>query len=192
MRYHDRASIDPAAGSFATDTWSLNGVFDPYTGLGGHQPYGFDQIMADWNLCLVKRCSFRWTFLHANIITSTARAYLYWWHDDGINQKTAPTTTTEVVEFPWVHYKVCSPGAAKPCYLTGAVDAKNMFGANQEFSVAVLGTNMYNTSSANPQRWARVHVGLMAIAGGDIPVGDLVIDLTYDCEFLRPHDKGLS
>lgn len=38
--------IDPPLSAAATDVYSLNGLFDPdFTG-GGHQPIGFDQIMA--------------------------------------------------------------------------------------------------------------------------------------------------
>lgn len=43
LRYADMISLDPGSGSIAYDTWSCNNLHDPYPGIGGHQPLGFDQ-----------------------------------------------------------------------------------------------------------------------------------------------------
>lgn len=46
LRYCDTLVLDPGAGGIASNFFSVNGMFDPDTTLGGHQPYGFDQWMA--------------------------------------------------------------------------------------------------------------------------------------------------
>lgn len=47
FRYVDTITIDPDAGAnFVYKTYSCNGMWDPDTSLGGHQPYGFDQYVS--------------------------------------------------------------------------------------------------------------------------------------------------
>lgn len=48
MRYYDEISIDTSAGLQNYATFLANGVYDPDTGLGGHQPMGFDQWMTHY------------------------------------------------------------------------------------------------------------------------------------------------
>lgn len=43
LRYVEFVTLDAGIGSVAYDTWRANGVFDPYVGVGGHQPLGHDQ-----------------------------------------------------------------------------------------------------------------------------------------------------
>lgn len=46
LRYCDTIIIDPGAGGIGSNFFSVNGMYDPDTTLGGHQPYGFDQWTA--------------------------------------------------------------------------------------------------------------------------------------------------
>lgn len=46
LRYVDEVSIDPGAAGTAYDTYTLNSIYDPYTGTGGHQPMGTDELFA--------------------------------------------------------------------------------------------------------------------------------------------------
>lgn len=39
----------PGVGAITTKEYRANGMYDPEFGLGGHQPYGFDQLMAQYN-----------------------------------------------------------------------------------------------------------------------------------------------
>lgn len=50
LRYSDQVTLDAAAGSFTTYVFSANGLFDPNVTGTGHQPRGFDQIMAMYDL----------------------------------------------------------------------------------------------------------------------------------------------
>ena len=46
LRYCDEITIDPLEDSFAGYTYRANDLYDPDVSIGGHQPHGFDQIMA--------------------------------------------------------------------------------------------------------------------------------------------------
>lgn len=49
LRYCAEITLDPAASTIAYHTFSANGLYDPDLTGTGHQPYGFDQLMALYN-----------------------------------------------------------------------------------------------------------------------------------------------
>lgn len=53
--YCDVLNYNPeVGGTVAVATWRANDLYDPYQGTGGHQPRGFDQIMAFYNqFCVI-------------------------------------------------------------------------------------------------------------------------------------------
>lgn len=46
LRYVDNCTNTTGAGSLALTYFSANSLYDPYYAVGGHQPMGFDQVMA--------------------------------------------------------------------------------------------------------------------------------------------------
>lgn len=46
LKYYDFISINPGAGVFGNYVFSANGMYDPNITGSGHQPRGFDQLMA--------------------------------------------------------------------------------------------------------------------------------------------------
>jgi hypothetical protein len=63
MRYVDEAQLVSNIGAMATDKWFCNGLFDPYVAVGGHQPMGFDQMMAYYAYALVYSSKITVTFM---------------------------------------------------------------------------------------------------------------------------------
>lgn len=53
LTYCDNIVLDPGANVTAGKVFRANGMYDPDTALGGHQPYGFDQLMALYNRYVV-------------------------------------------------------------------------------------------------------------------------------------------
>lgn len=52
--YHETVNMDPGVGGLASSqVFSANGVFDPNITGGGHQPRGFDQLIALYDHCTV-------------------------------------------------------------------------------------------------------------------------------------------
>lgn len=51
FKYSDTVTIDADSGAnFVYYAYSCNGMYDPQVAVGGHQPYGFDQYMAFYNV----------------------------------------------------------------------------------------------------------------------------------------------
>lgn len=46
FRYHDQITLTPGTGTSAVHVFSANGLYDPDISGVGHQPRGFDQVMA--------------------------------------------------------------------------------------------------------------------------------------------------
>lgn len=46
LRYVDTFTLDPIAIGIADVVYRINDLYDPYYAIGGHQPLGFDQMMA--------------------------------------------------------------------------------------------------------------------------------------------------
>jgi len=56
----------PAVNSIAVKEYRANGMYDPEFALGGHQPYGFDQLMAQYNHFTVLKSTFNVEVMNAN------------------------------------------------------------------------------------------------------------------------------
>lgn len=46
VKYQDHLTLNGGIGTANVDQFRANGLYDPYVGAGGHQPRGFDQLMA--------------------------------------------------------------------------------------------------------------------------------------------------
>lgn len=53
LTYCDNISLDAGVDTLASRRFRCNGLWDPDVALGGHQPYGFDQLAAVFNRYLV-------------------------------------------------------------------------------------------------------------------------------------------
>lgn len=90
FRYATTLNLDPAAGlNPAFFAYNANGMFDPeQTGLGGHQPMGFDQyvgVLYDHFTVIASKITVTFTSKSNNASTGTCRV--------GITPKDQPTMT---------------------------------------------------------------------------------------------------
>jgi len=85
LRYNDSFSLDPIASLAATQVFSCNGLYDPNITSGGHQPRGFDEIMAlyDHFVCIGSKIT-------VNVANPHERACII-----GIAIKDGTTTTAD-------------------------------------------------------------------------------------------------
>lgn len=62
LRYVDRVEFAPVSTTTAVWSFRANDLYDPFTGTGGHQPRGFDEMMAIYNNFTVtsSKCSVNW------------------------------------------------------------------------------------------------------------------------------------
>jgi len=74
VRYVDHTVVAcPAVNAITVKEFRANGLYDPDFSLGGHQPYGFDQLMAQYNHFTVLKAVFE----IENMNTQYADAYFY-------------------------------------------------------------------------------------------------------------------
>lgn len=57
LKYHvNIGAMGPAVGALKAYEFRANGMYDPEVAIGGHQPYGFDQLIAQYNHYTVLKC----------------------------------------------------------------------------------------------------------------------------------------
>eukprot|EP01045_Picozoa_sp_COSAG04_P042478 COSAG04_NODE_13438_length_606_cov_0.792899_2_plen_75_part_01 len=64
LRYCDSIDLTPNSSTLSSFAYLANGLFDPDTSLGGHQPRGFDGFMEVYKKFTVKgsRISVTWSY----------------------------------------------------------------------------------------------------------------------------------
>ena len=64
LRYVDSLDFVPTSHTTVRQTFLANGLYDPHTSTGGHQPRGFDEFMAIYNKFTVKSSKISVTFTY--------------------------------------------------------------------------------------------------------------------------------
>jgi len=106
-KYSDLVTWDLAAIALGTYTFSANGLYDVDISGTGHQPLGFDQLMAMYNRYTVIVSDITCKFNSDDTQTSTS----YWFCLRKITSNETPTSFAEAVETPssnWGGYNVAS------------------------------------------------------------------------------------
>lgn len=49
LNYQEENTLDPSVGSYDSISYRANGMYDPRTATGGHQPLGYDQLVSSTN-----------------------------------------------------------------------------------------------------------------------------------------------
>lgn len=180
LRYMRKAAnLDPASGGLAgTHVFSANGLFDPdITGVG-HQPLGFDQIMAFYN--------------HYTVTAS--RVYVSMRNNDTSNRQicgvsrtgaqTFPADPERIIENGNCNYKYLSPAGNEGDYaeLTLATNIGYFLGRK-----SVLSDNECKGSvSANPAEQVYFTVWAAPDASVDSAIVSCGVVIEYDAVFHEP------
>jgi len=94
LRYCETGSIDPEAGVEKV-VYSANGMFDPTTAVGGHQPLGFDQYAVIYDHYVVLGSKIHVVFWTENAATTYASIVGIKLDDDDALSTTNPQTVIE-------------------------------------------------------------------------------------------------
>lgn len=182
MIYYDYAkTLSGGVGATPTHYYSANGLYDPDTTGLGHQPMGFDQMMALYEQATVVRANIKVTFASAG---EHARVGIF------LNPDTTSPGLPRLVENGLIEMKmITGPSSSNGQYSYAtvelSVDIPTYFGRSR--SGIIADPQMYTTIAANPGE--QVYFGVCAWAGfdasTDVAVGyDVVI--TYDAVFWEP------
>lgn len=109
LTYCDTFPLDPGANTVASRIFRANGLFDPDVALGGHQPYGFDQLMAVYNSFCVLGAKITVMPIPDSSFTSYGIAVKL--SDQASLLSTSPTTLQEQAGY---RYRMYMNGSAAP------------------------------------------------------------------------------
>lgn len=121
--------------------FKINSLYDPNGSLGGHQPYGFDQLSALYGRYRVLRCKYKLTFG-----TSTGTIHVLAVPTSGAlaNAIASDTTFWTASEMPRAKHNIIGGGGAPAIHINGSVSLPSLFGstiseykADDRYSAAV-------------------------------------------------------
>ncbi len=167
-----QVALDPgAAGTMASALFSWNGLYDPRTAVGGHQPIGFDQMMGMYNLYQVIGARARVTFInndttYAQIVTLSTQ------EETGIAE-TEPTKLIENGRCRWAQLAPHgSGGSVKTLSLNWS--GRRIWGKNS-YSDA----NKQGTDAANPTDESFLRLTACPQAAADSSDVRCIVELDY-------------
>lgn len=181
FKYSDLHSLataaSPSAGYYGSEQrYNLNSLYDPnYTG-SGHQPYGFDQIMATYNKYRVNRVSYKITFTTPgadNDVLCTASIA------PGTSGSVAGTAPSTPLEWPNATHGHLSSSGTRLCVLTGSIDLHTLIGVSKQRYDA--DDTFVGTVSSNPSQLALLSYAVASYSGAGSQSVASLIELEYEC-----------
>jgi len=185
MLYSARVTLSPTLGVAAVHVFSANGTYDPdITGVG-HQPRGFDQLMALYDHNVVIACDIRVDYpgvgVGGNINPGIAFLALR-------DFTTAGTTENDYLELGDCTHETTSPAQGYPTRLMMSCNPNKFLGRSSPLS----DPNLKNSASNNPTEQAYWHVGLNRASGLDITAISALVTIKYTMVLIEPKDPGVS
>jgi len=176
--------LSSTSGTVASYVFALNGCFDPDITGTGHQPMGFDQMMAFYNhYCVVRtKAVVRFSSASGNAGTVCLR----------VDAGSTPLTDIErIMEF----------GGN----VTASIEALGAFGASKVLDLTVdiakhqginpsailADSTLRGDAAANPAELTYLHVQLWNPAGVTV-TSNVYVMLEFDVWFMEPRDAALS
>jgi len=173
LRYFDMPAVSIAIGTGISTPYlfSCNGLYDPNVSGVGHQPMGFDNMMALYDHYTVVSSRLKVTLCNALTTADYPILLVAWIDDDG----TATTSITTSVERPSSKLVVQAPGVAGPTPLFLSWSAREAFGPNP-----LSNDNLQGTSGANPTEVQNYAIQLYNAGATAISGCFLAVELEYD------------
>lgn len=181
FRYVDTITLDANNGpDMAYYTYSANGMFDPQTATGGHQPRGFDQYMQFYQHYTVIGAKMKCTFVSSDV-TNSGNVYV------GITQtgQATPGITNINTIIEKKSFKVNTVMGTRPRVVTSKCNLSKVFGQKVLQEDANAGTN-----SANPaeQWYFQIMAGTNWVANVDPGALRVLVEIDYIAVLHEPKD----
>jgi len=184
LRYFDYSTPTAAATTVTGTWWRANGIFDPQVAIGGHQPLGFDQLMAVYDHWIVKQARIKVTFTYRDEEVQTVHPIVCGIYDDddavntlsysalaeGCDRTKVDTLTTNndkvVLYSKWTNTKTFGPATQSDPSQRGS-------------------------SSADPTETHNWFVWFYNL-GNTSHIMNIVYDIEYNCDFFELRDLAGS
>lgn len=185
LRYQeDILQVNPAplglAGSF---TFGANCIYDPYLGVGGHQPMGFDYYMNFYKYAVVLKATISVRFQSSDGTYNNVAGIHLTENSAGVTDARAMIENGNTV-FDVVTNTALNEGNQK--LLSLEYSPKTFWGS----SIDKLDTLQYNTVSGNPGRIAAFVVFCAPLQSVDAGGVTALVTLDYDVEFYTPFEQA--
>jgi len=187
VRYCTSVVIDPSISSIGSHVFSANGLYDPDITGTGHQPLGFDNLMALYDHYTVLGSKLTATFIAPTTSVTTSASNVGVLLDDN---STAYTTLESIREQGRVHYRTMTvSGSSNPSKITKFYSAKKFHGL-----INVQDNEDYKgDSAANPAEQAYFQVFVEPVNNSyDISAVNVQIQIDYIVVFSEPKQLAQS
>lgn len=154
---------------------NLNSVFDPNSALGGHQPYGYDQLTPIYNRYRVIACSY--------VINCYNQATAIRFGCLPSNSTPPVTNMSELCENPRSQFRVQLPGGSTQT-IKGKVNIPALLGRTK---AQYMADDRYQAqNNASPGELALLYITAQAISDATIDT-NMVVTLEYTVEWFDPN-----
>lgn len=190
LRYSEQVTIDPVVSSVGSYTFSANGLYDPNISGTGHQPYGFDQLMALYNQYVVMGARIR-----IFCVTSGSTAY----NNPiaiGVKLSDSSSLTTgvpyELFEQPGLRMKMINNNSVGTPAVSCNFSARKFFRIKSK-SQMMVADEFHGSSTSNPTNSAFFIVNYSPLVNGtDLPSTTFQIVIDYVATFMGPRELSSS
>jgi len=179
LTYFERSSLNPGAGGIAADrVFRLNSLYDPdLTGVG-HQPAGFDQLMALYKYFAVVGAEAHVSFQN----TDTTNDAICCASVSNVNTSTTdiqPIIENGRANYQWLGIR----GSSRDC-----TDMKLAINIGTEVGTKDVLDNqdLWGTSGADPINQLYLHASCQPNSNNDMGIVGIIVVITYDVYFFEP------
>lgn len=175
-----------AAGAPDYHEFVCNGLYDPDKTGTGHQPMGFDQLMAKYNHYRVLGSHIEIKILPSQFQTNSSTVLAL------IGLTVTPTTGDAVVDGNELREQQGTKSTVAPRQAQGLKRLTMGWGLKRTFGAKSSDNNLYGTASSNPSEKSYWRITMIGDLGVQTEYVTLFIKIKYLAEFIEPKKQGSS
>lgn len=182
--YNEAISLNAGLASLASYVFSANGVYDPNITGSGHQPRGFDQLIALYDHCTVIASKLILTASNTDA-SNPVNVALMCNDDAGV-----VTLQSDVMENRYLKYCVLSPrdGGSSTKSLSIALNPSKFLGKSKPMSC----NELQNSLNSNPPEQAFYQIYAWNSQGADVGTVDMTVRIEYTVIWHEPKQPSAS
>lgn len=179
--------MDPSSVAIALHSFAANDLYDPNVTGGGHQPLGFDQLMALYNHFHVISSKIRVDFCTQSGSSPVAGGCVCMIHvNDDVTL--GDTDARTMLEMPGTNWSIMQPVTKSPLSLRHSYDATSWNPGD-----IMANDNLQGSSSSSPTEKQHFTLGVASIDQSTDPVVvHCWVEIEYTAVFHEPKDLAQS